>query len=109
MTDVKFPQGSQSGDYENFKEKAKANIGADMADLRDDASKLSHTVRSTVSEAGERVADKARDRLSTAADDLHSAVDTTRERLAQKVGNNPLATVVIALGLGVLLGRWLRR
>ena len=101
---------------------APSDIAADLTQLRADFSSLSESVanlvktqaqsaagslRDTVSAAGEKIAGKAADWSSSAAEMTSGAQDTARSAshdIEASIERNPITAVIIAAGIGMLIG-----
>jgi ElaB/YqjD/DUF883 family membrane-anchored ribosome-binding protein len=88
-----------------------AEIGADLAALRRDVSHLAETMRgvleSQTEAAGLRVSDAvgdARSRISNAAGDAQKNVKAAGGEIGASIERNPLTAMLIALGVGMVLG-----
>ena len=75
-----------------------ASENARQKDASEEIAQLRRQVEQLIGERGAALAEQAA-----------TAARTEVEALAQHVRNRPIAAMVIALGLGVLLGRALRR
>lgn len=108
-------------------EQAAGDVGADLAALRADLARLAESVAKLVNDESaaaaesvrgkvRRVAAKAEATAAHLAEEGKAAFDDTRERVASipedlsaVVERNPLTSVGIALGLGMLIGMMSRR
>lgn len=88
-----------------------AEIRADLAALRRDIAHLAETMRGTVElqaqAAGIRVSDAvgdARSKIANAAGDAQKNVKAARAEFGGSIERNPLTAVVIALGVGMVIG-----
>jgi ElaB/YqjD/DUF883 family membrane-anchored ribosome-binding protein len=109
-TDPAAP-GAPDQDQENSMsnktgEPTAADLTADLAALRADITRLSDTiaglVRTQADHAG-AVGD-ARDQLSRAAADAQDSALGAAADLERRIERNPLTAVLIAAGLGIMLG-----
>jgi ElaB/YqjD/DUF883 family membrane-anchored ribosome-binding protein len=106
---------------------AASDLGADIAALKADLARLAESVARLVSEEGSAAAKSVKGRVKRAAaqaeatasqfaEDGKMVFEETRERvaslpddLAEVVERNPLTSVGIALGLGMIIGMMSRR
>jgi ElaB/YqjD/DUF883 family membrane-anchored ribosome-binding protein len=86
-------------------------IAADFAVLRRDIAHLTEALRGLVDAqtqtAGARVseaADGVKDRLAQAAGDARKGAEVAGDQVAASIGRNPITAILIALGLGLLVG-----
>lgn len=88
----------------------------DLSKLRSDMSDIMHTMmdvtRSEAGEAKDRLAAKAREQI----DQMTEAMAATRERgrmmcrrVGEQIEQNPMSSVVTALGIGFMLGALMNR
>ncbi|MGD1276400.1 MAG: hypothetical protein ABR964_04155 [Tepidisphaeraceae bacterium] len=96
------PKDRFSSDLETLK--------SSFAQLRDDVTKLLHNTFGT----GKSGAEMLKDRASTAVVDLKDRVGEIKdcgvesvEKLGQKIGERPLLSAAIALGIGFILAKLL--
>jgi ElaB/YqjD/DUF883 family membrane-anchored ribosome-binding protein len=88
-----------------------AEIGADLAALRRDVAHLAETMRSvleTQTEAASlRVSDavgNASSRISNAAGDAQKNVKAAGGEIGASIERNPLTAMLIAMGVGIIIG-----
>ncbi|MCI4678941.1 hypothetical protein K9U39_08785 [Rhodoblastus acidophilus] len=88
-----------------------AEIGADLAALRRDIAHLAETMRGTAEHraqaAGIQVSDAvedARSKISNAAGDAQKSVKAASSQFWGGIERNPLTAVLIALGVGIVIG-----
>lgn len=92
-------------------ERVTADIAADFAALRRDISHLTEALRGLVDQqtqtAGARVsgaAEGVKDRLADAAGDARNGAVAAGDEIAASIERNPLTAILVALGLGLLVG-----
>jgi ElaB/YqjD/DUF883 family membrane-anchored ribosome-binding protein len=88
-----------------------ADIGADLAALRRDVAHLAETMRGVLETqteaAGLRVSDAVgdtRSRISNAACDAQKNVKAAGGEIGASIERNPLTAMLIALGVGMVIG-----
>ena len=88
-----------------------AEIGADLAALRRDIAHLAEAIRGTAEHqaqaAGIRVSDAVEDvrsKVSNAAEDARNNVKAAGAQFGGGIERNPLTAMLIALGVGVVIG-----
>ena len=91
-------------------------LEAELAKLRDDVSSLAGTVRDVASEEVQATVDAIRDRLDKAAAEARKAgrrakagAHDAADAIEDAIEEHPFTSVLIALGLGFILGAFLRR
>jgi hypothetical protein len=77
-----------------------ATLRAEMANLRADLGRISETLQDMAKHGRDEAVDKA----TRAAEDLKAEIGKRTERLAKEIEQKPLTAVLMAFGLGVLLG-----
>lgn len=82
-----------------------ATLRKDLDAVRSDLKTLMADIREISKERGERALQKGKDVASKAGD----KIEATRETVEDKVRENPLVSVGIAFGVGVLLAGIARR
>ena len=92
-------------------EGASGDLTADLAALRQDIARLAETMSELVQHqtqaAGLRVSDAvgdARDRIVSTAADAQNRVRAASGEIEARIERNPLTAVLIAFGIGTLLG-----
>ena len=91
------------------KERTRDDIDEEIAKLRKDIASLTATLKEIATNAAGIATNTVRDRMGKASDEVHSAFDTTTATARRAVNEHPLTTLLMALGLGFLLGQILRR
>ena len=91
-------------------------LEAELAKLRDDIGSLAKTVRDLGSGEAQAVVDAVRDRLDKVSAEARRASRRARagaqdaaDTVQHAIEDNPLTSVLIALGLGFIIGAFLRR
>ena len=91
-------------------------LEAELAKLRDDIGSLANTVRDIGSGEAQAVVDAVRDRLDKVSAEARRASRRARagaqdaaDTVQHAIEDNPLTSVLIALGLGFIIGAFLRR
>ena len=91
------------------------DIAADFAALRRDITHLTEALRGLVDHqtqtAGARVSDAAegvKDRIADAAGDARKGATAAGDEIAASIERNPLTAILIAMGLGLLIGMFSR-
>lgn len=91
-------------------------LKSDLKTLRDDLSKLGKDVlnasRNTAESAGEAARAEARKRLEQLGDAWESTKDrgaAAKHDVERRIEEHPLASVMIALGVGVVIGKLIDR
>jgi ElaB/YqjD/DUF883 family membrane-anchored ribosome-binding protein len=91
-------------------------LEAELAKLRDDVSSLAGTVRDVASEEVHATVDAIRDRLDKAAAEARKAARRAKagahdaaDAIEGAIEEHPFTSILIALGLGFILGAFLRR
>lgn len=97
-------------------EKTYADLESELSRLKSDLGSFTDTLGDVASSEARDALTRLRDRLDTAHGEARSAAarfgDQAREHtdaLEGKVRENPIASVLIALGLGFVLGALMRR
>lgn len=85
---------------ENTSAKETDALRDDLDKLRDDVSHLTETLKNMASTRG----NEAYDRLRQTADQTRTRVRDTANAAAHQVEERPLTSVLIAFGVGLLLG-----
>lgn len=85
---------------ENISAKETDALRADLETLRDDVSHLTETLKHMASARG----NEAYERLRQTADQTRTRVRETASAAAHQVEERPLTSVLIAFGIGLLLG-----
>jgi ElaB/YqjD/DUF883 family membrane-anchored ribosome-binding protein len=93
-------------------ESATTDIAADFAALRHDIVRLTEALRGLLDRqtqtAGARVSDAAQgvtDKIAQAAGNAQKGAQATGDELVACIGRNPLTAVLVAIGLGLFIGR----
>lgn len=81
------------------------SIEEEVAKLREDVANLTASLRHIAKDAAGLAADNMREQLNRAAGGAKAALGTTEKA----VGEHPLTTIALAVGLGFVLGQWMRR
>ncbi len=89
------------GEYSAVKE--------DLAKLRSDVASLSAALRDLTSETVHERIDSLRSSVDHLAGDAKNQGKQTLDDLASHIEDRPLASMMIALGVGILLGRLIDR
>jgi ElaB/YqjD/DUF883 family membrane-anchored ribosome-binding protein len=91
-------------------------LEAELARLRDDIGSLAKTVRDIGSGEAQAVVDAVRDRLDKVSAEARRAsrrakagAQDAADTVQGAIEDNPLTSVLIALGLGFIIGAFLRR
>ena len=91
-------------------------LEAELAKLRDDVASLAGTVRDVASEEVHATVDAIRDRLDKAATEARKAARRAKagahdaaDALEGAIEEHPFTSILVALGLGFILGAFLRR
>src|SRR5215470_4777349 len=91
-------------------------LEAELAKLRDDVSSLAGTVRDVASDEVQATVDAIRDRLDKAAGEARRAARRAKagahdaaDALEDAIEEHPFTSILVALGLGFLIGAFLRR
>jgi len=91
-------------------------LEAELAKLRDDVASLAGTVRDVASEEVHATVDAIRDRLDKAATEARKAARRAKagahdaaDAIEEAIEEHPFTSILIALGLGFILGAFLRR
>jgi len=92
-------------------ESATKDIANDLTALRRDIAHLTEALRGFVDQqtqtAGARVRDATegvKDRIAAAAGDARKSAANAGDEIAASIERNPLAAILIAMGLGLLIG-----
>jgi ElaB/YqjD/DUF883 family membrane-anchored ribosome-binding protein len=99
------------------REKTYDDLQAEIGKLRDDISSLTNTVKGVASSEARAASDKVRDTADRLRTRGHETVDHLRERAQEtvdtqvrpKIQENPFSSVLIAFGVGFVVGNLLRR
>lgn len=81
------------------------SIEEEIAKLRSDVANLTASLRHIAKDAAGIAADNVRDQVDKAAAEAKAALNSTQKT----VGEHPFTTIALAVGLGFLLGQWMRR
>jgi ElaB/YqjD/DUF883 family membrane-anchored ribosome-binding protein len=91
-------------------------LEAELAKLREDIGSLAKTVRDIGSGEAQAVVDAVRDRLDKVSAEARRAgrrakagAQDAADTVQHTIEDNPLTSVLIALGLGFIIGAFLRR
>ena len=91
-------------------------LEAELSKLRDDVASLAGTVRGIASDEVHATVDAIRDRLDKAAGEARKAARRAKagandaaDALEGAIEEHPFTSILIALGLGFLIGAFLRR
>ena len=91
-------------------------LEAELSKLRDDVGSLAGTVRDIASDEVHATVDAIRDRLDKAAGEARKAARRAKagandaaDALEGAIEEHPFTSILIALGLGFLIGAFLRR
>ncbi len=84
-------------------------VKTDLAKLREDISKLSNALRDVTSETVHDQVAQLRGRFDTIAGDAKQHGRQALDDLTDRIEERPLASILIAFGVGVLFGRILDR
>lgn len=79
---------------------APSTLDTDLAILKDDVARLTDTLSTLVSDSAATARSAAREGVETARETVTGAADD----LSEKIVENPLTSVLVALGLGYLVG-----
>jgi ElaB/YqjD/DUF883 family membrane-anchored ribosome-binding protein len=97
-------------------EESAADIGADLKALREDVASLIQTLKETGTQQAGNMAAGLRDAVDSVGESVRMTAGQARERgeavardMEAMIGRNPLTAVLVALGLGYLLGIITRR
>jgi len=96
------------------------DIGSELRSLKDDVALLAQQVTSLLGATGDETLRDAKKRartakkqfngmVSDATDSVHEASETLTESLKDAVNERPIATLAIAVGVGIALGAAWRR
>jgi ElaB/YqjD/DUF883 family membrane-anchored ribosome-binding protein len=85
------------------------SIKEELARIGDDLTSLGNTLGETASAETRATIDTIRGRLNNIASELGTLADAGVTTVKETIEENPIASVAIALGLGVFLGSALRR
>jgi ElaB/YqjD/DUF883 family membrane-anchored ribosome-binding protein len=77
-----------------------STLDADLAALKDDVARLTDTLSTLVSDSAATARSAAREGVETARETVTSAADD----LSEKIVENPLTSVLLALGVGYVVG-----
>lgn len=91
-------------------------LEADLAKLRDDVAALAGSVREVASDEIQATVDAIRERLDQAAGQARKAARRAKagardaaDALGGTIEEHPIASILVALGLGLAVGAFLRR
>lgn len=97
-------------------QKSYADLDAELSRLKTDLGSLTDTLGDVASAEARETLSRVRERLDSLRGDARSAAANLSEQAREqadafegKVRENPIASVLIALGLGFVLGALLRR
>jgi len=82
-----------------------ATLKDDLAKLRADVAALSAAVRDTASDTVQEQIDAIRDRISHLASDAREESQQRLDDLAGQIEERPLTSVLLAFGVGLLIGK----
>lgn len=85
------------------------NLEKELERLRVDVANIATSIKNIAGNAASAAVETLRERFDNASGDVHSAVVSSKATAQRTVGEHPLTTVLIALGLGFLIGQWMRR
>lgn len=105
---AKSKQAAGDGSYQALE--------AELSKLRDDVVSLAGTLRDITSDEVHATVDAIRDRLDKAAAEAHKAarranagVHGAADAIEGAIEEHPFTSILIALGLGFLIGAFMRR
>jgi ElaB/YqjD/DUF883 family membrane-anchored ribosome-binding protein len=82
-----------------------ATLKEDLAKLRADVAALSAAVRTTASDTVQEQVDVIRDRINHLARDAREEGQQRLDDLAGQIEERPLTSVLLAFGVGLLIGK----
>jgi ElaB/YqjD/DUF883 family membrane-anchored ribosome-binding protein len=85
-------------------DKAIDSLRADMKDLRGDLRAVVEAIKDSAREKVSDVRERSEERLHEAAENLRNAGKRARKRVAESLEENPLLTILAAIGMGSLVG-----
>mmetsp|Transcript_114470 Transcript_114470/g.160684 ORF Transcript_114470/g.160684 Transcript_114470/m.160684 type:complete len:98 (-) Transcript_114470:126-419(-) len=86
-----------------------ANIDQQLAQLRDDLKTLSDSVTQLASDRASATGAQVRDRARATADRARAQGQQAAERTVSTIEDNPVASMLVAFGVGLAVGIWSRR
>ena len=106
----------EAGDQASFEAGDQASFEAEFARLRDDVTSLMETVKDLAAKEAHSVAETVRHGIDGAAERVRSGSKRVKDSaqdaaasLQANVEEHPIPSVLLALGLGVVVGMLLRR
>jgi ElaB/YqjD/DUF883 family membrane-anchored ribosome-binding protein len=85
------------------------SVREDLAKLREDVANLATSLKGATSEALHEQIDAARARIDRLSGEARQQSRQTLDDLTDKIEERPLASILVAFGVGILIGRLLDR
>lgn len=85
------------------------DIERELERLREDVASLTSSLKNVASNAANIAVDRLKERFGSTTENVQSAVAKGKVTAQQTVEEHPMATIMVALGVGFLLGQWIRR
>lgn len=99
------PAGGRSAESRIQAEK----LEKELERLREDVAGLASSIRHIAGNAASAAVENLRERFDSASGDVQSAMASSKATAQRTVEDHPVSTIIIALGLGFLIGQWMRR
>jgi ElaB/YqjD/DUF883 family membrane-anchored ribosome-binding protein len=84
-------------------------VREDLAKLREDVANLATSLKGATSEALHEQIDAVRERIDRLSGEARQQSRRTLDDLTDKIEERPLASILVAFGVGILIGRLLDR
>lgn len=85
------------------------NLERELERLREDVANLASSIKHIAGNAATAAMETFKERFEAASGDVQSAMANSKATAQRTVEEHPLTTIIIALGLGFLIGQWMRR
>lgn len=85
------------------------DIERELERLREDVANLTASLRNVAGNAANIAVERLKERFDSTSENVQSAMAKGKVTAQQTVEEHPMATVLVAIGLGFLLGQWMRR
>ncbi len=108
MSEVKSIKAATE-DLKDLKNRSTETLEEEIAKLREDVVSIAATLKHIASDAANIAVDAAKDKFEKASSEAKAAAGNSKAAVEKTVVDHPFTTVLIALGLGFLIGTWVRR
>lgn len=85
------------------------DVERELESLREDVANLTASLKNIAGNAANIAVDRLKERFDSTSENVQSAMSKGKATAQHTVEEHPMATVMVALGVGFLLGQWIRR